>query len=66
MTTPSLDPVFTIMAEHFLLAEPVDSLSDPVESLARALSKTVELWYVLHGKPKEEPDAHYEPEAAPG
>jgi hypothetical protein len=63
MTTPPLDPVYTIMAEHFLVAEPVDSLPDPIESLAKAIRNTVELWYVLHGPVKEEPCP---PTASPG
>jgi hypothetical protein len=49
MTTPLLDPVYTIMAEHFQAIEPVEmgDGSDPVESLAQALKDAVDNWYVL-------------------
>jgi hypothetical protein len=49
MTTPPLDPVYAIMAEHFLLSDPVDMTNeDAVESLAAAIHEAVVSWYAQH------------------
>ena len=56
------DPACAILAEHFLLCEPVED-DDAIASLASSIQNTVELWYVLNRK---HADADHEPEATPG
>jgi hypothetical protein len=55
------DPACGILAEHFLIDDPVDEVADPIASLAQAIQDAVEAWYYQH----RITDADQGPEAEP-